>query len=118
MTRKPSDILFIIQNLYYTFVHVTQLLLSIYTFYAHNTVTIYHNWLSENIRMDNKAVYQPMVTDEPQNEVQNSNIHPLTSDHMNISVAFKEIVSKDPPRYTKFLEAVNKTFEEISDCVG
>lgn len=67
--------------------------------------------------MDNKAVHQPMVIDEPQNEVQNSNIHPL-SDHMNISVAFKEIVSKDPPRYIKFIEAVNKTFEEISDCVG
>ncbi|XP_060870370.1 uncharacterized protein LOC132944865 [Metopolophium dirhodum] len=67
--------------------------------------------------MDNKAVHQPMVTDEPQNEVQVSNIHPL-SDHMNISVAFKEIVSKDPPRYTKFLEAINKTFEEISDCIG
>ncbi|CAI6350186.1 unnamed protein product [Macrosiphum euphorbiae] len=67
--------------------------------------------------MDNKAVHQPMVTDEPQNEVQVSNIHPL-SDLMNISVAFKEIVSKDPPRYTKFLEAINKTFEEISDCIG
>ncbi|XP_003244254.1 uncharacterized protein LOC100575854 [Acyrthosiphon pisum] len=67
--------------------------------------------------MDNKAAHQPMVTNEPQNEVQASNIHPL-SDHMNISVAFKEIVSKDPPRYTKFLEAINKTFEEISDCIG
>ncbi|XP_022160013.1 uncharacterized protein LOC111026264 [Myzus persicae] len=65
--------------------------------------------------MDNKAIHQPMVTD--QNEEQGSNIHPL-SDHMNISVAFKEIVSKDPPRYTKFLEAINKTFEDISDCVG
>lgn len=63
--------------------------------------------------MDNKAIHQPMVTD--QNEEQG--IHPL-SDHMNISVAFKEIVSKDPPRYTKFLEAINKTFEDISDCVG
>ncbi|XP_015370525.1 PREDICTED: uncharacterized protein LOC107166392 [Diuraphis noxia] len=67
--------------------------------------------------MDNQAIHQPMVTDKPQNEVQDSNIQPF-SDHMNISVAFKEIVSKDPPRYTKFLEAINKTFEEISDCVG
>jgi len=67
--------------------------------------------------MDNKAEHRPMVTDEPQNEVQVSNIHPL-SDLMNISVAFKEIVSKDPPRYTKFLEAINKTFEEISECIG
>lgn len=72
--------------------------------------------MTPGVRMDNKAVHQPMVTDEPQNEVQVSNIGPL-SDHMNISVAFKEIVSKDPPRYTKFLEAINKTFEEISDCI-
>ncbi|XP_025195150.1 uncharacterized protein LOC112594546 [Melanaphis sacchari] len=67
--------------------------------------------------MDNKAVHPSMVTDKPQNEGLDSNFHPL-SDHMNISVAFKEIVSKDPPRYTKFLEAINKTFEEISDCIG
>jgi len=78
---------------------------------------MYYNCLSAGIKMDNKAVHQPMVTGEPQNEVHVSDIHPL-SDHMNLSVAFKEIVSKDPPRYTKFLEAINKTFEEISDCIG
>lgn len=66
--------------------------------------------------MNSKVVHQPMVTDEANNEIVNSNIPP-SSDHMNISLAFKEIISKDPPRYTELCEAVNNTFEEISNSI-
>lgn len=57
-----------------------------------------------------------IVTDEPSNEVKNSNVPPL-SDNMDISIAFKEIVSQSPPRYTELVEAVKKTFEEISEII-
>lgn len=57
-----------------------------------------------------------MVTDEPSNEVRNSNVPPI-SDKMDISIAFKEIVSQSPPRYTELFEVVKKTFEEISDSI-
>lgn len=61
-------------------------------------------------------MHQPMITNEPQDEVTNTNI-PALSNPMNISVAFKEIVSKNPSRYTDLCDTVNKAFEEISDVM-
>lgn len=61
-------------------------------------------------------MHQPMVTNEPQNEEINTKISAL-SNPMNISVAFKEIVSKNPSRYTDLCDTVNKTFKEISDVI-
>lgn len=66
--------------------------------------------------MDPKAIDQPMITDVSQNEMKNFNILP-SMDNMNISIAFKKIASKDPQRFTEFCEAVNKTFENISDNI-
>lgn len=59
---------------------------------------------------------QPMATNESQNEVTNAKISAL-SNPMNISEAFKEIVSKNPSRYTDLRDTVNKTFAEISDVM-
>lgn len=66
-----------------------------------------------DFKMNSKDVQQ--LTDKPQNEIVNTNI-PL-SDSLNISMAFKEIMSKDPPRYTELCETVNKTFEKISNSI-
>lgn len=82
-----------------------------------NTIVIkFFIFFFQDFKMNSKLVHQPMVTDEPNNEIVNSDIPPL-SDHMNISLAFKKIMSEDPPRYTELCEAVNKTFEEISDSI-
>lgn len=66
--------------------------------------------------MDLKGKDQPMVTEESQNEIMKPNNFP-SSVNMDISSAFRDIVTKDPPRYTELCEAVNKTFEEISDSI-
>lgn len=58
---------------------------------------------------NNQAMHDPMLTDVPQNE--------KVSDDMNISMAFKQIALKDPPRYTELIEAVEKAFEDISECI-
>lgn len=50
------------------------------------------------------------MDDELQNEKINSN-------NINISMAFKELVTINPPRYTELYEAVNKTFEEITENI-
>lgn len=66
--------------------------------------------------MDPKAEDQPMVTEERQNEIMNDNNF-QSSVNMDISTAFRKIATKDPPRYTELSEAVNRTFEEISDSI-
>lgn len=63
--------------------------------------------------MDSEAIQEPMITDELQKETRNFNMN----NNMNISMAFKKIVSKDPQRFIEFCEAVNKTFDNISDSV-
>lgn len=66
--------------------------------------------------MDSKSEDQPMIIEEPQNEIINSN-NVQSSFNMDISTAFKKIATKDPPRYTDLCDAVNKTFEEVSDSI-
>lgn len=66
--------------------------------------------------MDAAALNQPMISDEPISNTENSNT-PQLSDNMNISMAFKDIVSKDPVKYTELREAINKAFEEVTNCV-
>lgn len=51
------------------------------------------------------------------NDVHESMVKPILSNQMNISMAFNEIASKDPLRYTELCEEVNKTFEEISESI-
>ncbi|XP_050422859.1 uncharacterized protein LOC126834748 [Adelges cooleyi] len=55
---------------------------------------------------------EPMCTDEPMSSVTRS------CENMNISVAFKEITLKDPPRFTKLRDAVNNTFGDIVNSVS
>ncbi|XP_050537779.1 uncharacterized protein LOC126903589 [Daktulosphaira vitifoliae] len=48
-----------------------------------------------------------------------ANINKLkTSENMNISVAFKEIVNKNSPKFTELCDVVNNTFDGIVNCVS